>query len=66
MSIRIPAIEGSAVGKYMYYYDEQTPQKIAAAIMAAGSDDGYDGRAVLKTLDMAFQEDMKKVLEGIL
>lgn len=66
VSIRIPAIEGSAVGKYMYYYDEQTPQKIAAAIMAAGSDDGYDGRAVLKTLDAAFQEDMKKVLGDIL
>lgn len=65
VSIRIPAIEGSAVGKYMCYYDEQTSQKIAAAIMAADCDDGYDGRTVLKALDAAFQEDMKRVFESL-
>ena len=49
----------------MCYYDEQTPQKIAAAIMAADCDDGYDGRAVLKALDAEFEEDIKKVLKSL-
>lgn len=36
VSVRIPAIEQSAVGDYMYYYDKQTPKEIAKAIMQVG------------------------------
>lgn len=65
VSIRIPVIEGSAIGEYMYYYDEQTPQKIAEAIMAVDVHDAYDGRAVIRDLDVSFQKDIKNLLEDI-
>ena len=63
VSIRIPAIEGSAIGKYMYYYDKQTPQEIAKAIMAVNLNDGYDGMKVISRLDQSFCRDIKKLLE---
>lgn len=63
VSIRIPAIEGSAIGEYMYYYDEQTPEAIAQAILQVDVDDGYDSRRVIKKLDMEFMKEMKILLE---
>ena len=63
VSIRIPAIEGSAVGKYMYYYDKQTPEEIAKAIMAVNINDDYDGRSIISQLDAEFQHDLAKLLE---
>ena len=33
LSVRIPAVENSAVGGILYYYDKQLPQEIANAIM---------------------------------
>lgn len=62
VSVRIPAIEGSAVGKYLYYYDRQTPEEIAKAIMAVGMDDGYDGRRIINRLDENFRRDLKTML----
>lgn len=62
VSIRIPAIEGSAVGKYMYYYDKQTPEEIAKAIMAVDINDDYDGRSIISQLDAEFQHDLAKLL----
>ena len=62
VSIRIPAIEGSAVGKYMYYYDKQTPEEIAKAIMAVNINDDYDGRSIISQLDAEFQHDLAKLL----
>ena len=41
VSIRIPAIETSSVGKYVTYYDEQTPSQIADAIMNANIETNY-------------------------
>ena len=63
VSIRIPAIEGSAVGNYMYYYDEQTPKEIAKAIMSVNTNDGYDGRKIISKLDQSFCCEIKKLLE---
>ena len=63
VSIRIPAIEGSAVGNYMYYYDEQTPREIAKAIMSVNTNDGYDGRKIISKLDQSFCCEIKKLLE---
>ncbi len=51
VSIRIPVIEQSAVGDYMYYYDKQTPEEIAKAIMQVDLNDGYDSRQIIKHLD---------------
>ena len=62
VSIRIPAIETSAIGKYMYYYDEQTPEMIANAIKSVNINDDYNGREVISELDLQFQKDLKLLL----
>lgn len=62
VSIRIPAIETSAIGKYMYYYDEQTPEMIADAIKSVDMNDDYNGREVISELDLQFQKDLKLLL----
>ena len=63
VSIRIPAIETSDVGKYMYYYDIQTPEKIAEAIMSVNINDDYNGREVVAQLSNQFADKMKRILE---
>jgi hypothetical protein len=63
VSIRIPAIETSEVGQYMYYYDEQTPEEIAKAIMAVDLKDAYDPRAVLDGMDRRFRDAVRDLLE---
>ena len=62
VSIRIPAIEISAIGEYMYYYDKQTPEEIAKAIMAVNLNDDYDGRQVISKLDTEFRRDLESIL----
>lgn len=62
VSIRIPAIECSAIGKHMYYYDKQTPEEIAKAIMAVNVNDNYDGRKVISQLDTEFRRDFAVLL----
>lgn len=64
VSIRIPAIEGSAIGEYMHYYDVQKPQDIAKAIMHTDINTPYDGREIIEELNQKFQRDMRKLLEG--
>lgn len=63
VSIRIPAIETSAIGEYMYYYDEQTPKAIANAIKSVNINDDYNGREVISELDLQFQKDLILLLE---
>lgn len=64
VSIRIPAIEESAVGEDMYFYDEQTPKEIAKAILDVNLGDDYDGRKKIAELDKKFCEDIKLLLEN--
>ncbi len=63
VSIRIPAIENSAVGNCLYYYDRQTPEEIAKAIMAVNISDDYDGRKIISQLDERFQRELAALLE---
>lgn len=58
VTIRIPAIELSAVADYLYFYDEQSPQMIAKAIMQA-ADEKVDCRHGLKKLDELFINELK-------
>ena len=62
VSVRISAIEGSAIGEYMYYYDEQTPENIAQAIMQVDINEDYDSRKIIAELDKQFQEDLQIIL----
>ncbi len=63
VTIRIPAIEGAAVGQELYYYDVQTPKEIAKAIMSIDLNDGYDGREKIAKLDEEFTKDLKILLQ---
>ena len=63
VSIKIPAIDSSAVGKCLYYYTEQTPEQISNAIKEAGLSDSYDGRAIIKALDEDFKSDVFDIIK---
>ena len=62
VSIRIPAIEQSAVADCLFFYNEQTSQKIAEAVIEAVKND-KDGRNVLKKLDQSFVLNLKNILD---
>lgn len=62
VSVRIPAIETSDVGKYVYYYDLQTPAEIAQAIMSVDLTDDYDSRRVLDGLNQKFCNELRQLV----
>ncbi len=61
VSVRIPVVEQSAVGQYIYYYDEQKPEKIAEAIMKVDLNDDYDSRKTIKILDKEFKDNIRNL-----
>ena len=63
VSIKIPAIETSGIGTDLYYYEKQTPEEIAKAIMKIDLEDGYDGRKIVSELDCRFSQDMRHLLK---
>lgn len=65
LSVRIPAVEQSAVGDILYYYDKQEPEEIAKAIMGISIDESYDSRALLKQLDMECVDNLKQLMEKV-
>lgn len=62
VSIRIEAIERSAVNDLITYYDMQTPEEIAKAIMRVHMDEGYDSRERIAELDNVFTQELHKIL----
>lgn len=64
VSIRIPAIERSYIGKNVYYYNPQTPQEIAQAILSMDLNDDYNGREVVKQLDKKFATEFSALLQN--
>lgn len=62
VTVKIPAVFESKIGKNVYYYEEQTPEAVAEAVMNIDLNDGYDGRKRIAELDKEFQEDIKKLL----
>lgn len=63
VSVRIPAIEVSKAGKYLYYYDSQTPEDIAKAIRMVDVMDDYDSREILEKLNIEFQNQLEVLLK---
>ena len=63
VSIRIPAIESSAVGDCIYYYDKQTPEEIASAIMSVDPGDGFDSREKIRELDRSFCRELDEMMK---
>ena len=64
VSVRIKAVETSAVGDMITYYDEQTPESIAKAIMSVDMSQPYDSRMRIAELDEQFQRELKKLIEA--
>lgn len=65
LSVRIPAVEQSQVGKIIYYYDIQSPQEIAKAILNIPMQEDYDCRSLLNQLDKNFGKNLKQLVERI-
>lgn len=63
LSVRIPAVENSAVGGILYYYDKQLPQEIANAIMGIPMEDDYNSRQLLNQLDEDCERNLKRLME---
>lgn len=62
VSIRIPAIENSAIGKYMHYYDKQDPKEIAKAIKKVNFETLLGSKEVLDELDSKFVHELSRLL----
>lgn len=65
LSVRIPAVENSEVGGILYYYDTQSPQEIANAIMNIPMKEDYGSRQLLNQLDKDCERNLKRLLEKI-
>ena len=62
VSANIPVVRTSAVNEYMYYYSEQTPEQIAAAIKAVDLSGEFDPRDVINKLNLDFKEEIKDII----
>lgn len=64
VSVNIPAIKTSDVGNILYYYDEDSPEKIANVIKNIDMSDEYDSRKLINKLDKHFTKELNNILEG--
>lgn len=62
VSIRIKVLERSVIHPLLYYYEEDTPQAIAAAIRSVPIMANYDSRIQVSTLDNKFCADIKELI----
>lgn len=65
LSVRIPAVEKSQVGKILFYYNHQSPAEIAKAIQKIDVSVPYDSRRLLKELDEQCVKDFEDLLEKL-
>ncbi|MFP4979217.1 glycosyltransferase [Paenibacillus sp. CN-4] len=65
VSVRIKAIEKSAIGDSIYYYDEQDPSAVAKAIMSIDFNENYNSREIIQKLDDDFKNELNKLLEQL-
>lgn len=61
VTIDIPAVKDSAVGKYLHYYHKQTPEEIAKAIINVKIS-GNDNRSVITQLYNDFVGEIKSLI----
>ena len=66
VSAKVPAIVNSPVGDLITYYNTQTPEEIAKAILKVNLENkGSKEQARIKELDKSFQEGVKSMLDGL-
>ncbi|MPM36796.1 hypothetical protein SDC9_83398 [bioreactor metagenome] len=63
VTIRIKAVELSAIGNSVFYYEEQTPKAIAETIMSIDLNKPYNSRKLIKMLDGAFVNSIRKLFK---
>ena len=64
VTIRIPVVEESPVGRWVYFYDEPLPEKIAKTIIKAYETDAEDRRNFISELDQDFVNTLRKMVEA--
>jgi len=62
VSIDIPAIRNSAIGDSICYYSEQTPQKIAEAVLSLGYKKEPAVRNIIRGLHLRFKKDINMLI----
>lgn len=62
VTIRVPAIETSSVGQYMYYYNSNNPKELADAIKLVDLNKEYDSRKILNELKTQFIKDIGNIV----
>ena len=65
ISIKIEALESSAVSDLLYYYEENTPEAIANVIKAVDITTPYDSRERIRRLDEKFTKELKDLMGKI-
>ncbi|MPM98858.1 hypothetical protein SDC9_146048 [bioreactor metagenome] len=62
VSIRISVVEKSALSDLVFFYDTQTPNDLAKAIISANQGGQVDGISILKELDKNFELNLCNIL----
>ncbi len=62
VTVDIPAVRNSAVGKYLYYYQHQTPEEIAKAITQV-KNNGHNNKDIIFTLHQNFVNDIDSLMK---
>ena len=62
VSVKIKALQTSAVNDLLYYYSENSPEEIAKVIKSIDITAPYDSRERIKELDKKFTKEIKKLL----
>ncbi len=63
VSVRIPAVETSVIGKYVYYYDCQNAESVAYAIKMASANKNYNYRVILDEIHNKFVSELRVILD---
>lgn len=63
VSIRIPAVEKSPVGKYIYFYDKANSSDLANAIKSVDLKNGVNKSGILNQLDSELKKKMKELID---
>lgn len=64
VTVRIKALETSAIGNEVFYYDKQNPKNIAKAIMSIDFNEPYDSRKIIKKLNNEFSDQLNNLLNA--
>lgn len=64
VSVRLPVVESSDVGEFIYYCNNQEPRNIAKAIVNIDINYEYDSRSVIKQLAKQFKQEMTDLIES--